>query len=103
MARRNRKKSTGGYIFPVPFAALLVLASILALCYLWLDGRCEALAKELKALEAEKETLRQRCATEEGRWAKMKTPPSIEEALLRHNMKMFRPDEKHTVRVYEVN
>lgn len=99
MRRRNRKKQTDGFIFPVPFAAILVLGSILALSYLWLDGRCEAIEKEIKVLETEEADLARTYAAEQSKWAHMKTPPNIEKALRRHKMCMVWPDEGHIVRL----
>jgi len=100
MARRNRRKTSEGFTFPVPIASLFVLGAIVALSYLWLDSRCETLEDELRALEEQKQAVRQRFSMEESKWAEMKTSPYIRKALRRHGLHMSWPDEAHVVRVY---
>jgi hypothetical protein len=104
MMRRNRKKMTmDGFIFPVPFAGLVVVISALALGYVWLGCRCEALGKELKRLETEKAELSKRWLNEEYNWTRMKSPQSIERALARHGIAMTWPRPEQIVRLTEAD
>lgn len=80
--RRNRKnKRLDGSSFPVPFAGVVVLVSVLGLSYVWLVGQCDALGRELKALEREQETLHKKYLNEEFRWMRMKSPRNMERVL----------------------
>ncbi|MDI6775108.1 MAG: hypothetical protein QME60_06910 [Verrucomicrobiota bacterium] len=88
-----------GFIFPVPFAGLLAVIAAMALWYLWLGCRCEALGKELKRLEDEKAELTKRCLNEEYKWARMKSPESIDRALARHGIVMIWPRSEQIVRL----
>ena len=102
MVRRNRKKKkSNGFIFPVPFAGVVVLVSTLALGYVWLGCRCECLGRELKVLETEKTTLMKRYLNEKSRWTRMKSPGNMEKALIRHKIVMTWPRRDQVVRFYE--
>jgi hypothetical protein len=100
MARRNKKrKRKQGFLFPVPFAGVVVMASSLALAYVWLGCRCQALGRELKALENEHAELAKQYANEMYRWARKKAPANIERALARHRIAMVWPHRSRVVRL----
>ena len=103
MARRNRKRTkVNGFIFPVPFAGLLVLLSILGLAYVWVGCRCEALGRELKALEFRRDALVKKYLNEEYKWTQMKSPYNIERVLNRHRIEMSWPHRHQVVRLSDV-
>jgi len=104
MAGRNRKKKQmDAFIFPVPFAGVVMLFSMLALGYVWLGCRCEALGKELKALEKESSGLRKKFLNEKYKWARMKSPRNIEGMLAHHNISMTWPRRGQVVRLQDVD
>jgi hypothetical protein len=104
MARRkkqNRKKQQqSGFVFPLPLAALLMLAAVLALSYLWLCGRCEALGKRIKQLETVRTEVQRQRYNEEYKWANLKSPPSMMRALRRHNLEMYWPTKRQVVEIH---
>lgn len=102
MARGNRKKGAGGYLVSWRLIILLVAASLICLCYLWLRGRCEALGEELKALEVRKASLRSLYLAEESRWSDLSSPAEVEGALRRHGLVMTWPDQSQIVRLEPV-
>lgn len=89
--KRNRKKRVDGYLFPVPFASLLVVAGVAALAYLWMISRCEAIGAEIKVLEAEAAGLEERFLNEELKWTRMRSPQNLERILVRNGVKMGYP------------
>lgn len=97
IARANRKWQTGGHAVPVKMAILILVASAMALGYIWLEIQCEALGKELKVLEAQRDALNRKCLQEESRWANMKAPGSIERALALHHLRMGWPSREQIV------
>jgi hypothetical protein len=103
MARKNtrkkRKKQLNGFIFPVPFAGVVVMASALALGYVWLGCQCEALGDEIKAIESAGVELNKKQLTAEYRWVRTKSPRSMEIALQRHGIKMDWPRAGQVVRL----
>ena len=100
MARANKKR-VDGFVFPAPFAVGVVLVSGLALVYVWMGGRCEAMGKELKGLETDKKELAKKFQAEEFRWSRMKSPASVEHALVRHGVTMNWPRKDQIVRLSE--
>ena len=100
MARRNRKKRRlNAYVMPARFAGLVVLFSALALASVWMDCRCEAVGEAIQKLEGERVGLENRLFNEECRWARVKSPVSIERALLRCRLAMTLPRRNQIVRV----
>ncbi len=105
MARKNTRKKRkkqqqmNGYIFPVPFAGIVVLASALALGYVWLGCQCEALGDEIKLLESRGVDLSKKLLNAEYRWVRTKSPQSLEIALQRHGLKMDWPRAGQIVRL----
>jgi hypothetical protein len=101
MRRRNRKKQLHGFVFPVRITGFLVVVSTLALIYIWLGCRCEALGKEIKVLEQEKGVLYKRYLNEEYRWTQLKAPRNIEKALAKFNIPMIWPASHQVVRLQD--
>jgi hypothetical protein len=108
MARKNTRKKRkkqqqmNGYIFPVPFAGIVVVASALALGYVWLGCQCEALGDEIKAIEARGVELNKKFLTAEYRWVRTKSPQSLEIALERHGLDMDWPRAGQVVRLERI-
>ena len=99
MARNRKKRNVNGFIFPVPFAGAVVMASGLALGYVWLGCQCEQLGREIKTLEAEHGDLQKRYMNSEYRWARIKSLRSLEIALQKHNLCMDWPRRDQVVRL----
>ena len=99
MARKNRKKKVDGFAFPAPFAGIAVLGVCFALCYVWLDCRCEAVGRQLKRLEGRRAELRKVLLTEEYQWTRTKAPANIDRSLARYGMVMTWPRPDQIVRM----
>lgn len=95
--KRNRKKRVEGYLFPVPFASLLVVAGVAALAYLWMLSRCEAIGAEIKVLERAEAELTERYLNEELKWTRMRSPQNLERILARNGVKMDWPSGQQVV------
>jgi len=95
--KRNRKKRVDGYLFPVPFATMLVVAGIAALAYLWMLSRCEAIGAEIKVLESAEAELIERYLNEELKWTRMRSPQNLERILARNSVKMDWPSGRQVV------
>lgn len=102
MPRKNKKK-VNGFAFPVPFAGAVVAIAVLALGYVWLGCRCEAIGRDIKKLETERAALMKKHQNEELRWAQLKSPRNIERALSRHNIVMTWPRRDQVVRLYDAD
>jgi len=98
--RKNRKKKNG-FVFPAPFASLIVLGAALALVYIWLSCRCDALGRDIKAFEIERTTLHKQLLNEEYRWTRMKSPENMERALARLGIAMGWPRRNQVVYLYD--
>lgn len=99
MARRNRKKTQAGFVFPIPLAVVLVLLAGLSLFYVCLKAKTEALGQEIKALEALSVQLRQDVVREQCAWAGRLSPASMEQALKVHGLVMTWPGRDQIVRL----
>ena len=97
--RKNRKRTSEGFIFPAPLAAILAVTTFVALTYLWFCGRCEAIGAQIKELEVVKTELHKRVINEEFKWSNMKSPRNIENIIKEFKLDMAWPDEKQIVRV----
>jgi len=89
--KRNRKKRVEGYMFPVPFATLVVVGGVAALAYLWMISRCEAIGAEIKALEVVEASLAEKYLNEELKWTRLRSPQNLERILARNGVKMDWP------------
>ena len=84
---------------PMSFAGLVTFMCVFALGYVWLEGRCEALGRDLKTLENERDLLHKEYLTEECNWNRMKSPREIEKALEKHNIIMTWPKNEQVIRL----
>jgi hypothetical protein len=102
MSKKRRKTSRKAEVripFPNMLAGFLVCAAVLGLSYVWLCARCETLGSDIKRLEIELRTARQRAINEQDRWSNMLAPANVERALDYHQLAMHLPDERQIVRV----
>ena len=102
MKKKMRRKSHKAEVqipFPRALAMFLVLVTVLGLSYVWICAHCNTLGSEIKQLEAEHRTLRQRAISEQDRWANLTAPANLERTLKQHNLAMTLPDERQIVRV----
>ena len=95
----NRRKNRREAFLPAPLALALALGGLLALSYLWLGGRCEALGRRIKQLEEQKDDLHRRVLAEQVKWSNAKSPSQIEQLLQRHRLVMSWPDEARVIRI----
>jgi hypothetical protein len=86
-------------MFPAAFAALLLMGVALALLYVGLTCRKDALGRELKRLENERAELEKRRLNESEKWTRVKSPRSIEAALARTHIVMVWPRATQIVRL----
>ena len=98
-SRRNRRKQDTGAALHAPMIAVLVLAAIVFISFLWLGGRCEDLGRRIKAAEKDYESLHRRVLTEDMKWTRMKSPGRVRVYLQKHNLQMDWPKESHIVRI----
>ncbi len=103
MRARNRRKSSGGPALPMVIMACLVIIAMLALLYVWMDGRRQKLGAKIKQLELRLEEVNKIYANELSKWETLKTPQNIEKALARNKTVMVWPDESSIVRIRPAN
>ncbi len=99
MARKNRKKSEQGFLFPVPLTVILLAVTLLALFHICLKARADALGREIKALEARRVVLRDQLKKVEGDWSLLRSPARVEAALREHGLVMAWPRRDQIVRI----
>jgi hypothetical protein len=97
--KRNYRKNVSYRVFPGWLAVVLFVAGTLALSYLWLDARCNALGRRIKSLEQQKVALQRQVANEEFKWSNLTTFENMVKLLQQHNLVMEWPKEKSVVRV----
>ena len=98
MMRRNNKKRNG-FVFPSFFAVVVLFLAALALCYVWLGCRCEALGGEIKLIEDEHADLNKKCSYETCRWSRMRALPNVKATLGKHGIVMTWPSHEQVVRL----
>jgi hypothetical protein len=99
MRKRNRKKTVSGWVFPVPFAGLVVMGVLAALGYVWLEYCCESLGCELNALASQRDEMNQKYLNEEYKWMQEKSPRNIIAALKKHSLIMTWPTSSQIIHV----
>jgi hypothetical protein len=99
MAKRNRKKTRDGFLFPAPFAAFLALLAGLGIVHLCMRASAESLGREIKALEVRRDQLRDRMLQAQLAWAKMQSPSNLDRALKEHGLVMTWPGRDQVIRV----
>lgn len=95
---KKKRVSIKGVV-PVHIVVAVVLLPAVIVGCLSLGSRCEAIGKELKALDSEITELKRKCANEEERWMWMKSPAELDKALRRWHLQMTWPDEQKVVRL----
>lgn len=76
-----------------------VLLAAIGLMYVWLNGQSELLGRELRRMEEERASLVKQHLNEEYRWARLKSPQSLEKALAEHRLVMGVPRHDQVVRL----
>ena len=84
---------------PVAIMSVLVVTAMLALLFVWMDGRSQKLGVRIKQLEAQLEDVNKAYANELSKWETLKTPQNIEKTLARNNIVMVWPAESSIVRI----
>lgn len=102
MARRNKKKLETR-IVPMFLVGLVVMGVTFALCWVWLDCRCDAVGEQLESLERANAELNRTLLHEQCRWTRVKAPASIDEALIRHRVSMAWPRRDQIVWLRETD
>jgi hypothetical protein len=98
--KRNRRKNVRTHVVPLPLAAVLLVVTVFSLGYLWLNGRCDALGREIKGCEQRRDELQRLIVNEEYKWCNMTSPRNMEKLLQTHQLPMALPQEKSVVRLY---
>jgi len=101
MAKHNRRKRTEGFVIALPWAAVLMGFVVLMLMYVWLDARGQALGGRIKFAEKERAEIQKRYDYELWKWETLKSPSSIEKALVQNRVAMIWPEESRLVRLQE--
>jgi hypothetical protein len=97
--KRNRKRNVhAGVRFPSYLAAGLVFIALAAIGYLWLEGRCDALGKDILRLEQQQQQAHRRRLNEELKWSNLKSPASMERLLKKYDINMVWPEESCIIR-----
>ncbi len=101
LTRQNRKldKQQGGPARSIVTGCVLLVA--VGLAYVWLDNQCETLGREIRRLEADREILARRQLNEEYRWARLKSPQSLDRVLRERGMSMAAPRYDQVVRMWD--
>lgn len=94
--RTTRKRPRNSRALTVAALAAIGVASLLLL-YLRLNGRCEAIGREIQRLEAERAELRRQATAEEYKWANRNSLREIRLALARWGIEMGWPDERRVI------
>jgi len=99
MAKRNKKKGQANFPLPIPLVILVLVLSGFALMYVCLQGRTEKLGREIKALEAARDNLRDQLVREQCEWARLQSPSALEQSLKAHGLVMTWPSRDQIVRI----
>lgn len=99
--RRNRRLQSQAGVAPWLVAGFVVLAAV-GLSYVWVNGQTEMLGRELRRLDDEHGKLVKQHLNEEYRWARIKSPQSLEKALADHRLVMGAPRHDQVVRLRDM-
>lgn len=96
---RNRKRRVRKHVFlmPVPLAGLMGVMALVGVLFLAVMSRENALNNEISKLERHRDKLKQELSNESSKWARMKSPTSLERALALHRIQMSWPDSGRIV------
>ncbi len=95
--RVNRKRQAEGALVPRLLALVLSVGALLALSYLWLCGRCETLARDIKTIEVRYDEVHRRRLNEEYKWSNLCTLRRVQAALGRFHLEMGWPRQDRVV------
>ncbi len=95
--RRVNVKRNVRRVFPVRLFILLTIIAAFALSYLWLCGRCQALARDLKRGEDRLAELRRRRLNEDYKWSNLRTHKPVRDALAAFRIEMDWPGKDRVV------
>jgi len=95
--RRVNVKRNARRVFPVRLLLLLTVVAAFALSYLWLCGRCQALARDLKKAEDRLAEIRRRRLNEEYKWSNLCTLRKVRDALEAFRIEMDWPGKDRVV------
>jgi hypothetical protein len=103
VTRRNRKKrrNDGFMLHATPMVGILTLLVVLALGYVWLACRCQALGRDIQKLEQGHEDLMKRCRNEDAKWIQIRSRQNLQAALARHGIVMSWPSSAQIIRMKE--
>ena len=99
MVRKNKKKGQARFPVPLPLVTAILAAAGLALFYVCFQSRTETLGREIKRLEAARDSLRDQLFREQCEWARLQSPSSLAQALSNHGLVMTWPGRDQIVRV----
>jgi len=97
--RKTNRKRNPNNPFPTALAGVLSLLGLVAISYLCLCSRCEALAREIKTLEVRHAELQRRKVNEEYKWSNLRSLKRVEEALARFQIPMSWPRQDQVVHI----
>jgi hypothetical protein len=101
MARRKpRKQNTkmdSSYLLPPPALAVVILASIMAITYISVGARCEALGREVALLERELDAKRKVVGNEQSKWQRLKSESNVKRALRAFSLEMDWPRQNQVL------
>lgn len=95
---RTARREVNGRAFPGAMAAILVVAAVACIGYLWLTGRNDDLGRRIKELEKKKTELDRLVVNEEFKWANATSPENIQRLLALHRLNMIQPHQTNIVR-----
>jgi hypothetical protein len=97
--RKNRKKQSQGFAFPIPLTIFLVMTTVFSMCYLLMTANIEASGVTIQQLERQREESRQRLLREQAKWNSQRSLANVLAAVERHNLQMTWPREEQIVRL----
>jgi hypothetical protein len=101
LTRQNRKldRQQGSAARSVVVGCVVLVA--IGLAYVWLDSQCATMAREIRKLEGEREALAKRQLNEEYRWARLKSPQSLDRVLEQRGLVMAAPRYDQVIRMWD--
>ena len=85
--------------FPLFLAGVLSVVVVLALSYIWVCARCDALGREIKKKEQELAAAQKRLVNEQDRWSCLTSPANLRRALRKYGLNMVMPEDRQIVRL----
>jgi predicted membrane-bound mannosyltransferase len=100
-ARRRRyiRLQSQAFVFPRRIAVSLALIFGVAMAYITLDNTNKRLGRQIKKLEAKKDTTRNKALNELFRWQNMTSPEKMDATLARYGLNMKFPESHQILKV----